>query len=255
MIRFGVKDETLAKYEILFHLIPIGFGLSTATAALAKGWFNNATVWCWLAGFDQENAYRWAFYYGPLFFCLLFVTVVMFGIYRVVYMKEKESLRFHFESHKHLVSPYMYQSPNNSVSNNPDITMSTEGRTALSNRVQFSSESLSDCRTSLSQQQQQDSEEPTSIYPNPQSSVPSLPPVGELSGPEVSSDDVESEPAMAEDSMMDEQERKRTRFVHSVARLNNLRRKAAKSKRRLRWTRQVAIQAVLYGKSMKTKTK
>ena len=289
VIRFGVKDEVLVNYEFLFHLVPIGFGLATATTAAAKGWFDNATVWCWLAGFDQENAVQWSFYFAPLFFCMLFVSINMFAIYRGVYMKEKESLKFQFESHKQLVSPYMmYQANQNNFADNPDITTSSERSAAIRNgspsyRIHFSSDNLSDGRpspvdndlegtTNNNNIQQQDLEVATNtttmtnttttpfepLLPDP---ATPLPPVGESPGLELSSSEMIPEPvsddgASGEDVasanlvLMDEQARKQTKFMQSMARLNSLRRSAAKSKRKLKRTRQVAVQATLYGKYM-----
>jgi len=88
------------KVEIYGHVVSIAFGFGTSIAGLIMELYNNSTVWCWIApypvkcgdGPDQTpcvrgiNAglYRWAFYYGPLWFMIIVVALLMSLVYAYV---------------------------------------------------------------------------------------------------------------------------------------------------------------------------
>jgi hypothetical protein len=93
-IRYSVREPGIRKWEKLFHFVPLGFGIGTSTVCAAFGWYGNANLWCWIAGFDDAHIYRWAFYYGPLWLCFLVVLVGMIIIYLKVYSKDRETAKF-----------------------------------------------------------------------------------------------------------------------------------------------------------------
>lgn len=88
------------KVEVYGHFVAIAFGFGTSIAGLIMELYNNSTVWCWIApypvkcgdGPDQTpcvrgiNAglYRWAFYYGPLWFMIFVVAFLMSLVYAYV---------------------------------------------------------------------------------------------------------------------------------------------------------------------------
>jgi hypothetical protein len=79
VIRYGWKEEQLKSIEPFLHGVPLLWGLGTAIAGLFLTIFNSATLWCWVAPYEDrgENAdiYRWAFFYGPLWLMVVLVTV------------------------------------------------------------------------------------------------------------------------------------------------------------------------------------
>jgi hypothetical protein len=76
------------------HLCAMGFGIVTAAVSLKLQLFNNADLWCWIASLsfncterleDGETTcirgerayfYRWAFFYGPLWLCMMTVLIL-----------------------------------------------------------------------------------------------------------------------------------------------------------------------------------
>jgi hypothetical protein len=50
VIKHGVSEERLrSKFELPLHLLPISFGVLTATAGIFLKLYNNANLWCWIA--------------------------------------------------------------------------------------------------------------------------------------------------------------------------------------------------------------
>ena len=93
VVRYSVKEQTLKRYEWLFHGIPWAFGLGTAITALVMDMYHNSVLWCWIGGFGNLFIYRWAFYYAPLWFCFVVVLVGMTMIVWGVREKERQTTR------------------------------------------------------------------------------------------------------------------------------------------------------------------
>lgn len=74
-------EVQLRKYECLFHLGPLGWGLTSALIGLPLKIFNNASLWCWIANHEGRNMntapYRWGFFYAPLWFAVVMVSINM----------------------------------------------------------------------------------------------------------------------------------------------------------------------------------
>ena len=116
----SVKDEqTLRRIEYGMHAVPLVVGISTALAGVFLKLYNNANLWCWIAPVQQQQqqeedacedlssssscpglnsydnnalVYRWAFYFGPLWLCIVVATGVMVFVYQTVRRKELSHL-------------------------------------------------------------------------------------------------------------------------------------------------------------------
>lgn len=115
VIAFAFTEERVKEFEWFMHGIPLVFSIGTAVAGLPLTLYNNAYLWCWIAALpnDCENGtnqggegpcqrghyawvFRWAIYYGPVWFCVLTITLNMAVVSYLVWAKEKASLRFRF---------------------------------------------------------------------------------------------------------------------------------------------------------------
>jgi hypothetical protein len=113
VINYNMSEDTLRKQvEPAMHLTAATMGFGTAISALVLNLFNNANLWCWIAPFPSgcldswrygdekpcsrgDNAwiFRWAFYFCPLWFCILFSIVTTAFVYRKVHKREKSARR------------------------------------------------------------------------------------------------------------------------------------------------------------------
>ena len=94
-VKYGWKDHDFRRVEPFMHGFPIIFGLATATTGFVLNAYNNAVLWCWYAApFENYQAYRWAFYYGPLWTAIIFTLYVMASIVHKVYQLEKANRRY-----------------------------------------------------------------------------------------------------------------------------------------------------------------
>ena len=100
VIRYGWKDDRIRRLEPLFHCLPISWGLITAIVGLPLTLFNNATLWCWIASYqdrgESAELYRWLFFYGPLWFMILVVTMNVVLIFQHVHKLERVTQRHSF---------------------------------------------------------------------------------------------------------------------------------------------------------------
>ncbi|KAL3923604.1 MAG: hypothetical protein SGILL_001565, partial [Bacillariaceae sp.] len=105
VIKYSVTEETLHRHiEPIMHLFAISFGTCTAIAAQQMDLFNNANLWCWIAAYPEgckgeecvrggdAGTYRWAFYFVPVWICLVVVSFMMVMIYRTVRQRELKSI-------------------------------------------------------------------------------------------------------------------------------------------------------------------
>ena len=121
VVRVGISDRTLRRYvEPGMHAVAGLWGWGTAGAAAQLGLLNNANLWCWIApypadcldswryGDDEGNCergdnawiYRWAFYFAPLWFCILFATVCTGIVCAQVKRLDRKTLVFR-QPHRH----------------------------------------------------------------------------------------------------------------------------------------------------------
>jgi len=92
VVKCRVTDTMMRRrIEPIMHVVAGGWALGGAVAAAVLNLYNNANLWCWIAPYpancldswrfpEQANCirgdnawiYRWAFYFAPLWFCILF---------------------------------------------------------------------------------------------------------------------------------------------------------------------------------------
>ncbi|GFH50176.1 hypothetical protein CTEN210_06652 [Chaetoceros tenuissimus] len=95
VIKYNWRKTRIAQIEKYFHTVPIAFGVLTAIIAVSLQTIGNADWDCWIAPNESNSneklvrAFQWAFFFGPLWLCMLFNCVNMFRVYRVV--KETEA--------------------------------------------------------------------------------------------------------------------------------------------------------------------
>jgi hypothetical protein len=92
VVKYNLRDRTLRRIvEPTLHGVAALWALGTALSAVGLELLNDATLWCWIAPLPEncldswshgteaancergDNAwlYRWLFYYGPLWICIL----------------------------------------------------------------------------------------------------------------------------------------------------------------------------------------
>jgi len=90
VIKYQWLNYRLKEMEVFFHGVPLAFGTVTSLAGLGLKLYNNANLWCWIASYPSDctdncirgknaYAYRYAFFYGPLF-CTVFVSIILTGL-------------------------------------------------------------------------------------------------------------------------------------------------------------------------------
>lgn len=108
VVKYNVKEPFLRRrFEPCMHSAAFLLSMGTSCASVGLDLFNNANLWCWIAplppGCQEENScvrgknawiYRWAFYYAPLWFCIVFVMITMWLVYRAVRQIEGANVRY-----------------------------------------------------------------------------------------------------------------------------------------------------------------
>ena len=116
VVHFGLSNRVIAtKVERWIHICPFVVAFSFAFVGLVPSMslYSTSTMWCWMnaepKGCTQsyqggettctrgDNAYiyRLAFYYAPIWCCIIFATISMIIIYNAVRKQEANSKRFH----------------------------------------------------------------------------------------------------------------------------------------------------------------
>lgn len=111
LIRNGVAEHTIVgRYEPYMHACALTFALGLAFAGLGLKLYNSANLWCWIAPYPSDcqgsrgqsgniecergfNAwiYRWVFFYAPLWFTIVVVSLFMGMIWYTVRQYELRS--------------------------------------------------------------------------------------------------------------------------------------------------------------------
>jgi hypothetical protein len=115
VIRYSWTESQIStRAEPYFHASALLITLGTCFASLYLDLFNNSNLWCWIAplpmdcedsytyGVEAGNCvrgdnawiYRWAFYYAPLWCCILGLMGLMFAVYFTVHNLELQSQKF-----------------------------------------------------------------------------------------------------------------------------------------------------------------
>ena len=111
--RYHLAEEDIAnRYERYMHLTAILPSVGIAIAGLPLTLYNSANIWCWIAAwpagsetFDGQYhseieyerghgawKFRWLFFYAPLWFVIVAITVIMILLTMGVRTEEKASI-------------------------------------------------------------------------------------------------------------------------------------------------------------------
>ena len=93
VIRYGMVEAKLKRYEALFLGIPWLFGLGTATASLVLDQYANSVLWCWISGQGNAAYFRWGTNYCPLWFFFLVVLAGMAMVFCTVRQKARQTAK------------------------------------------------------------------------------------------------------------------------------------------------------------------
>ncbi|CAB9504878.1 expressed unknown protein [Seminavis robusta] len=89
VLRYNWSEDQVKKLEPYLHSIPLLWGFATGIIGISLKLYNPAGLWCWISPFPggcsgdecirgiNGNTYRWAFFYGPLWANIAFVTIAM----------------------------------------------------------------------------------------------------------------------------------------------------------------------------------
>lgn len=98
----GWKESQLQRIEWLLHCIPLLWSLVSAIVGLTvrSDIYDNATLWCWVSA--DEQVFRWAAFYGPLWCNIGIVTGMSLAVYIHVRRIEAASAKYNHLWLKHL---------------------------------------------------------------------------------------------------------------------------------------------------------
>ena len=92
VISAGWKEERLKKIEIIVHIIPSAFAFASSIVGIVTNSFESSILWCWYG--PDSNNFRFGFFYGPLWFCIVLVCILMSAIYVKVLMQERRVKKY-----------------------------------------------------------------------------------------------------------------------------------------------------------------
>ena len=75
----GWKAHHLHRVEWALHALPLGWAAVSAVLGLWLDVYDSATLWCWVGA--EHKTFRWAAYYGPLWFMIVVATACCISIY------------------------------------------------------------------------------------------------------------------------------------------------------------------------------
>ena len=75
----GWNEQMLKRIEWLFHGIPLSWAICSAITGLIMDVYGSANLWCWVS--SDEEVFRLAAFYGPLWMNILIVSLSCAAIY------------------------------------------------------------------------------------------------------------------------------------------------------------------------------
>jgi hypothetical protein len=88
-VKYAWRDARLFHWEVVFHGVPIVWGLGTAIAALSLDIFHSANLWCWIGPNPDGSGptvdkFRMALFYCPLWISIIVVSINLFFVFAYV---------------------------------------------------------------------------------------------------------------------------------------------------------------------------
>jgi len=109
VIRYKVTERQLKKYEPFIGIFALLIGLALTIPGILLGIYGNTNLWCWISPsfaqcseegltrqecVDRAYRYRWSFYYGPLWACIILITITQAALLQHVFKVEEVSARW-----------------------------------------------------------------------------------------------------------------------------------------------------------------
>lgn len=98
VVRYGWKQHRIRRIEPALHAVPFLWGAVTAISGLPLDIYGNSFLWCFISA--ENDAYRWGFFYAPLWLMILIVTVNCVLIFKFVRKTEQAVSRHDFASQR-----------------------------------------------------------------------------------------------------------------------------------------------------------
>ena len=106
-IYYNWSNTKIRKVEKWFHIIPLGFACFTSITAVSLNLYGNVEWLCWIkpdipSGEEASGAqkhfvyFQWLFLFGPIWITSMFVTTVMFLLYRKMRANEKRMQKYRY---------------------------------------------------------------------------------------------------------------------------------------------------------------
>ena len=117
-VRYGMNEKQIGrKAEPIMHAITILFALTTSFICLGLNMFNDSSLWCWINASpigcqqsynnggvtncergDDAEIFRWAFYFVPLWVCIIGCMIIMFIIFISIRKQESKLKKYQFKA-------------------------------------------------------------------------------------------------------------------------------------------------------------
>jgi hypothetical protein len=100
IFRYDWKECDMVKIEPILHGIPLCFAFGTAIAAAVLNLYGSVDWLCWINPDPPQphiKIYQWAFLFGPIFICIVFISTVMILLYRAMRTLERNVEKYAFE--------------------------------------------------------------------------------------------------------------------------------------------------------------
>ena len=109
VIRYHATERSLQKYSPYVMVFALLVGLGLTVPGIFLGIYGNTNLWCWIApdfaaceeeGLSRDDCtqraynYRWAFYYGPIWTCIILITAVQAALLLSIFKIEHQSSRW-----------------------------------------------------------------------------------------------------------------------------------------------------------------
>lgn len=92
VVSFSWKERQLKRIEILLHLIPSALGWTSSIVGIATNSFSDSVFWCWYS--PDKYGFRFGFFYGIVWACILLVCLLMALMYMKVLMQERKVKKY-----------------------------------------------------------------------------------------------------------------------------------------------------------------
>lgn len=95
-IKYSWKEAKLKKIEPLFYGAALCWGLGSALTGFITKTYASANLYCWYS--STQTTFRYGFFYGPMWMCLVLMIYIMVNIYLHIRKRERSIEKYEFEA-------------------------------------------------------------------------------------------------------------------------------------------------------------